>query len=229
MPFITYPNVPQVAGVPQVLRKVSNAVLPKLASAAGVAQLVRAFISKPVWGIYEHVNSFSTDATGMTEITVVAKRTPIVTPDSFRAFSFTQEWTVTTAPVQNGGFVDFNRVGSPFENKVRMTKGGSVQDRIAFIKQVESLDNTTLYDIVTPEKTYTSVNLLRVELERTGEKGAYWFAAYDVYFREIRNVTAQYTKTQIANPQSPSAANVQNNGVQQGTTSTRSVPTTVTK
>lgn len=229
MPFIQYPKVPNVAGVPQLLRQGSGIALPVLASVAGVAQLVRAFNSKPAWGVYAHIDQGAVGADGLEEVVVVAKRTPAVTPDSFRDFGYDQEWTVTTAPIQKGGFDDYNRVGSAFEVLLRMTKGGSLQDRTDFIKQVESMDSTTLYDVVTPEKTYLGVNLLRVGLKRKGQNGAYWFAAYDVYFREIREVTAQYTKTQITQPQSTSASNVRNNGVQQGTPSTRPVPLTVTQ
>lgn len=234
MPRITYPDVPNASGVPQVLREVTNTVAPVLGAAAGISQLVRSFTSKPVWGIYKPEETARVESTDpdtgevtFTSTKVVAKRTPVVTPDSITEFGNQAEWSVTSAPTQNGSFADYNRVAVPSETHVRMTKGGSEADRYLFIKQIEALNSTQLYDIVTPEKTYSNRNITRFEITRRGEKGAFWLSEVDLYFREIRVVTSAYENTSIVEPASTSAANVQNNGTQQGITSSAAVPTTV--
>jgi hypothetical protein len=187
---------------------------------AGIAQLVRAFTSAPVWGVIKHIDKTPSPATlpGELEevvVTGVIKLKPVVTPDSIRTFGSNNQWSISTAPVQQGSFSDYNRVNNPFEISLRMTKGGSERDRQKFLKQIDDLDNTNLYDIITPEKTYFSVNLMRVDNQREGEKGAFWFSSVDLTFREIRVVTAQYSRTSIVQPISASAANPQNNGTQQ--------------
>jgi hypothetical protein len=174
----------------------------------------------------------------------------MLSPDSFLDFDYTQEWSVSTAPTQLGGFADYNRVASAFEIKLRMAKGGgikladdavgnlragnfgnlftsAVQQRHEFLEQIADLDTTELYDIVTPEKTYFRCNFLRAEISRRGEKGAYQMPMVDVYFREIRFVTAVYTKTVIVSPADPSAAQQQNNGTQQSEEVDSEPPTSV--
>lgn len=207
MPRIQYPNVPNVSGVPQVLRQFPAAPPAILGTAAGIAQLLRSFTSKSVWGVFRTTSDTSTT-------TVHGKA--VVTPDSIVDFGYQKEWNITSAPTQNGGFVDYNRVTTPYEAHLRMTKGGAEKDRTAFLKQIDDLAvGTQLYDIFTPEKVYLRCSFTRVEVSRRGEKGAYWLSEVDLYFREIRIVTSQYTTTMIADPVDASAANVQNDGVQQ--------------
>lgn len=217
MPFIQFPNVPNVPGVPQLLRRASAGPPAIVASAAGIASLIRAFTSQNQWGIFEHHEAgFVTGADGIPTATVQPRGAPAVTPDSFLNFGYVQESSVTTAPVQDGGFADYNRMGSPFEVTLRMSKGGTVAERRTFLNQIDALNTTKLYDIFTPEKTYVRCNFIRTELSRRGEKGAYWIDMADVIFREIRPVVAVYTKTVIANPTLPDATQQQNNGSQRG-------------
>lgn len=233
MPRIPYPNVPNVSGVPQVLRQFPAAPPAILGTAAGVAALARSFLSTSLWGVYKPVETkgVTTDSQGLEEVTITAnpKRTPVVTPDSIVDFGYSKEWNITSAPTQNGAFADYNRVATPFESHLRMTKGGSESDRTKFLKQIDDLDSTQLYDIITPEKTYFNCNFTRIEVSRRGEKGAYWLSDVDLYFREIRVVTSQYLTTTITDPKNASASNVQNNGVQQGQSTTTAVPPTVNK
>lgn len=234
MPRIQFPDVPNASGVPQVLRQLPAGPPAILGTAAGVAQLLRSFMSQPVWGVFKPVDDTTTQkqtSDGLEEVVVTAKKkqTPVVVPDSILDFGYQKEWTITSAQTQKGGFSDYNRVATPFEARVRMSKGGSEKDRTTFLKQIETLDSIQLYDIVTPEKVYLNCNFSRIELSREGERGAYFLQNVDLYFREIRVVTSQYSKTQIAKPIPVSAANVQNNGTQQGQTTTTAVPQTVTR
>ena len=225
MPFITYPNVPDVPGVPNVLRKLPAGPPAVLGTIAGIAQLVRSFIGAPVWGVFKHTEPTSPTPTiqqntDLEEVVVTAKvrLKPVVTPDSIRDFGYSNQWNIATAPTQNGAFMDYNRVNNPFEVTLRMTKGGTERDRQNFLNQIEALDNIQLYDVITPEKTYYGVSLMRYEVQRQGEKGAFWLSEVDLTFREVRIVTVQYSRTSIAQPVDPSASNPQNNGTQQAQT-----------
>ena len=228
MPLIPYPNVPNVPGVPNVLRNAPPGPPPVVGTIAGIAQLVRAFTSAPVWGVFKHteppaaVPRVQTDTDTLEEVIVIAKvkLKPVVVPDSIRDFGYSNQVNISTAPTQNGSFADYNRVNNPFEVTLRMTKGGTERDRQIFLNQIEQLQTTQLYDVITPEKTYRNVNLMRIEYQRQGEKGAFWLSEVDLTFREIRIVTAQYSRTSIVQPTDPSAANPQNNGTQQAQTPT---------
>jgi len=55
---------------------------------------------------------------------------------------------------------------------------------------------------------------MRYEVTRRGARGAYFLSEVDLYFREIRTVTAAYTSTAVTtqNAQNPSAQSVTNTG-----------------
>lgn len=234
--LIPYPRVPNVPGVPQLLRRLPSAPPSIVATVAGIGSLARAFLSKNQWGIFKHQDpptgegkKLPDGTVQLPEVVVVAKRLPAITPDSYLDFDFNQEWSVTTAPTQQGGFADYNRVASPFEVKVRVVKNGSLTQRKAFLQEIEDLGTTQLYDIFTPEKTYLNCNFVRSEISRRGEKGAYSLNMVDLYFREIRPVVATYTKTTVTDPANPDASQQQNNGTQQAVPSTATPPPSVTQ
>ncbi len=153
-----------------------------------------------------------------TRLLVRGTQRPVLVPDSFLDFGYRQEWSVTTAPTELGGFAAYNKVNNPFEAQVRVSKGGSLRERTEFIKQIEDLAKTiSLYKIVTPEKTYLGCNINRYEVTRKGAGGAYFLAEVDIFFTEIRTVTSEYTVTTFntQNAQEASAEPIQNFGVKQ--------------
>ncbi len=224
-----FPNVPSLPGVPQLLRSVNfpAAPPPQLNAAIAAINLVRLFTTKPKWAVYKHEKpSVAATPDGLDEVVVIAKRTAVVVPDSFLTFGYRNEYEVSDYPVQEGAFASYNKVANPFESTVRMTKGGSVQDRQNFLKQIEDIiGSLDTYDIVTPERTYLNVNPIRFELNREGAQGAYFFAEADLYFREIREVTATYTTTSLVtqNAKNFSAKPVTNLGTVYGLTPSASV------
>jgi hypothetical protein len=214
IPKPLYPNVPPLPGVPQLVRKAlttAEAVLLPIQAALDTGLLIRQLIlfastQAPVWGIF--------DSNG----------NRVISPDSIYAFNDRQEWRESDYPVEGGGFSTFNKVIVPFENGVRLTKGGSLADRTAFLKTVDMIAPlTTVYQIRTPEKTYLSVNVLRVELLRRSSEGAY-FLEVDMTFRNVKVQNAQYSSTaaNTANAQNPSAIPFVNKGnVQPSSVSTQ--------
>lgn len=236
MPRIAYPNVPNVSGVPQVLRAFPAAPPAPLPTVVGVASLLRAFLVPSQWGIFKtkveqnsRTETLPTGEVMFSPVVVTAREVPVVEPDSFLTFGFHQEWSITTAPVQQGAFADFNRVASPFEVQVRMTKGGTVAQRRTFLDQIEALSTTQLYDILTPEKRYLRCNFIRSEISRRQEKGAYQLSEVDVFFREIRVVESAYSRTSLVAPHAASAASMKNNGTVGAVTSSLPIPPSVTR
>jgi hypothetical protein len=224
MSLIPFPNVPNLPGVPQVARAangVLNSALPVLGAAAAVGALWRALFTTVQWGIYKQVPPPKPDPDGLTTVTVQAKLQPVVTPDSILDFGYHNEYDISDYPLEEGSFTNYNKVGQPFETSVRMAKGGSESDRRTFLDQLEQITaSLDQYYILTPEKTYVNVNPYRIEMTRRGAGGAFYLSEVDLFFKEIRTSTPQYTNTATStqNAQSPSAQPVDNVGTVAGDT-----------
>ena len=83
--------------------------------------------------------------------------------------------------------------------------GESLSARTAFLQQIDQLAaSLALVTIVTPEATYSNVNVTRYEYMRRGAQGAY-FLDVDVYFIQILQVSVTYQNSS-ANPNGTSNA-----------------------
>jgi len=197
IPKPPFPNVPFLLGVPQLVRSLlfQPATTVTLGAQAqhnlwASAQVV------PSWGIFNDSG------------------VKVINPDNIFAFSDRAEWRESDYPVQRGAFASFNKVVVPFEDTVRMTKGGSLSDRTAFLASIDAIaGDTNVYSIRTPEKTYTNMNVLRRELLRRSSEGAY-FLEVDIFFRNIIEQDPQYSSTaaNTANAVNPSALPAVNQG-----------------
>lgn len=224
MPRYPYPNVPQAPGVPQVVRSPAfpNTTPPALGTALALGRLVLALTRDSGWGIYVDHSAEPPERdpeTGDTlPVLTVSAEPPVLVPDSFRDFGMRQEWTITTAPTEQGGFAAYNKVNNPFEVQLRLTKGGSLRERTDFLQRVEEICNSLqLYKIVTPEKTYFRCNVTRYEVSRKEARGAYFLDEVDIFFVEIRNVESEYTTTTFntSNAQQASDEPIKNYGTKQ--------------
>lgn len=230
-----FPNVPQAAGVPQVVRSPAfpNTTPPALGTALALGRLALALTRDSGWGIYRdfavedltarrdfdqrHADDPPEDKPKFIGV-VRGTQKPVLVPDSFMDFGYRQEWTVTTAPMELGGFAAYNKVNNPFEASVRLIKGGSLKERHDFLAKIDEIARSLqLYKIVTPEKTYLACNISRYEVTRKGAGGAYFLAEVDIFFTEIRTVTSEYTFTTYNTEaaQEADAVAVKNFGVKQ--------------
>jgi hypothetical protein len=219
-----YPNVPQLPGVPQVNR--SNAFPagppPALGGALALGRLILAMFQKPTWGLFRDYSDEPPDIDPETgervQVVAVSAEPAVLSPDSFRDFGFHQEWTVTDAPTEAGGFASYNKVNNPYELMVRLTKGGTLKSREEFLEKLDKIaGDLKLYKLVTPERTYLSLNVTRYEVTRKEAKGAYFLSEVDVFFREIRTVSSEYSAAAAStlNARQPSATAIVNGGLKQ--------------
>jgi hypothetical protein len=224
IPKPPFPNVPKLPGVPQLARSNLFPAAPPAIINLGLGlgalgvRLWEAFFAQPQWAIYKALPPDTKDAEGITTVTSVGRRVPVVVPDSFGEFGYRNEPTVSDFPIQDGAFANYNKVANPYEVVVRLYKGGTKQARKEFLDSIVAIvDTLDLYDIITPEQTYLNVNVVRYELSRRGARGAYFLSEVDLFFRQIRQVTATYTNTGAAtqNAQNPSAEPVINTGTVQ--------------
>lgn len=228
VPKPQFPNIPKLPGVPQLLRSSNFPASPGpvIGTAVAIGRLFQALFAKPQWGIFKQVPPAGDVTVTVGGVSVKSARPtsrsqlqPVVTPDSFLDFGYRNESEVSDYPVQDGGFTTYNKVANAYETSVRMSKAGSQSDRQKFLKSIDDILATTdLYYILTPEKQYVNVNPYRFELTRRGAQGAFALWEVDLYFREIRSVTAQYTQTAVStqNAQQPAAAPVANAGTVNG-------------
>ena len=207
---LPFPNVPNLPGVPAIPRSPQAAVstVLTLATSQITGALAQSSQVASLWGIFDSDGN------------------QVVSPDSFVDFDNRNEWEVSSFPQQQGAFSSYNKVQVPFEIAIRMTKGGSVDDRTQFLQDIASIaGDTNLYTIWTPEQTYDNVNITRYENTRRGAGGAF-FLDVDVYFIQIVEVSAQYQSSSASpqnqngttNAQDPSAQPAVNQGNVQGQT-----------
>ena len=201
-----FPNVPALPGVPQLIRSLISPVAqpPNAATLVAPAMPSALFVpvaAVPVWGVFN------------------ADGTAAITPDSIMSFGYRAEWRIADYPIQDGQFSSYNKVKVPYENLVRMVKGSSLDDRTDFENDCDDVaESLDLYTIVTPERSYIGVNVTRFEIERRETGGANFIEA-EMFFREIRQTTPQYSSTAAANDtsnaQNPGARPVTNTGLVQ--------------
>lgn len=145
---------------------------------------------------------------------------PIVTGDTVVAFDVAREFKAATYPIEKGGFQSYNKVETPFDVRLTFTQGGTEADRTAFLASIDAaLESLDLYDVATPEKTYTSVNVVHMDMRRTSDKGV-TLLMVDVGLLQIR-ATAQTAFTNTANP---AGAATTNTGAVQPQTPPAAVP-----
>lgn len=175
-----FPNVPVFPGVPPVLREALALV------DTGVDQIRADAIpyippAHFVWGVFDQAGTL------------------VLEPDNIVAFEQGAEYRIADYPTEAGGFESYNKVAVPFDIRLTMTKGGTLLDRSAFLDTLDRLQKSLdLYNVVTPERTYLSVNLARIGMQRTAASGA-GMIMVDVGLREVRqSAVAAFTRTNDA-------------------------------
>jgi hypothetical protein len=177
-------------------------------SAAPVALIADAFIgysgAPPLWGIY-------------------LDGAPVVIADTVTELDYRQEWSVADYPVERGGFESYDKVNTPFRIRIQFASGGSVANRESLLDSIAAIgDPLTLYDVVTPEAVYTSVNVERYDYRRSATNGL-GLMIVNVDVLEIREDPGQ----NFQNTASPSGFAAAPAGNVQPQNTTESVPTGV--
>lgn len=189
--------MPLIPGLPNLPHGAVPPGFASIASQALASLLWQASQLPPAWGVF--------DSNG----------NQVVTPDSVVDFSHRPQSEISNFPVQKGQFASYNKVVLPFMLQLRFAKAGTQADRSQFLSDIEALyQSINLYSVITPERTYNSVNLEYYEVTRRGARGAYFLTEVDLYFIQIQEVTAQYAQNavQLPNAQSGAAQPVSNVG-----------------
>ena len=147
---------------------------------AGSGEEVNADIARQ-WGIYTLDGEFA------------------VPCDNVIAFENALEARISDYPVELGGFGSYNKVILPYDIRLIMSRGGTVEDRQEFLKAVsDAWQSIELFDVVTPECVYLNVNVVAVRRVASGDRGM-GLMVLEVALRKVRQ-TATLSFTQTKEP-----------------------------
>jgi hypothetical protein len=141
----------------------------------------------------------------------------VVQAEAVHAFSFKQDWPISTYQTEEGGFQSFDKVELPFEPMVEFMTGGGDDAKRALLDSIAAIaGDLNLYDVVTPTAIYTSCNITHYDYDRKNERGVGLLKVM-VHLMEVRvNATTQYgTATPITNAKQPGDNSKLNNGTAQ--------------
>jgi hypothetical protein len=202
IPKSMYPSVPNVPGVPSMMRNPSS-VLGAVLGVINISNQVKRLIGaeSTVWGVFDKNNKLVAQATSILSV------------------EYRNSSRVSDYPIEQGAWASYNKVKNPYDVKVRMacdgTKAlgvssllnpldnlGNKKNRTDFINALDAAsDSLDLYTIVTPEKTYSNANIEAWDYRRETSNGATVIIA-ELYIREVREtVIAAFSA-----PKSTSAA-----------------------
>lgn len=174
---MAFPNVPNVPGVPPLPRSPGQIEAAVTLLANDILGLLGISLD-PEWGIF--------DQSGL----------PVVIANSVVSMGFHKDWTVANYPLEQGAFEPYDKVEMPFETRMRFTSDGSESERVTLLESIEAVAGTVdVYDVVTPERVYTSVNIVSYDYQREAARGL-GLMIVDVVAMEVRiKATANFTKS----------------------------------
>lgn len=189
MPSSPFPNVPFAAGVPPVPRDPARSPSSDETRLTRDSQAIDRLAASQ-WGIFDDNGA------------------NVLTPDNIVSVGYSSEFRISDYPLQGGKFESYDKVATPAQNRVVLTKGGTLNERQIFLTKLDTIrDDRRLYSVLTPERAYFDVNVERVTLERDTTKGA-GLLTVEIVLREIR----QTATAAFSSSQTPSGADEVNDG-----------------
>lgn len=176
MPFIRFPDIPPVAGVPPLVRTLAASLLTR----TGVGFLLDKFgISSsflaPVWGLFNSSGA------------------PVFDVETIVSFAIQNSSKTSDFPIEGGSFNTYNKTGSPFEARMRVRQASNQAAREALTTALDAaLKSLDTYDIVTPDGVYHNATLTGYDYRRESHEGSSAIIA-DLVLEEVREgAVAQY-------------------------------------
>lgn len=210
-------DVPVAAGVSGILgQSVSGGISSSVSTAlGGVVQNWTTSQAATKWGIYDSTN------------------TSIATAAHVLSVDYEVGYAVPNAPLTDGSFASYNKVKRPYNARVTLVCDGKESGNNSISSMIKSLvgdgvssdlhvrsdflnaldrvvQDTNLYSVYTPEKTYLNANIVAYRFRRDVRQGVTMIVV-EIMLQEIRTTgTLWYSTTR----ESPGAQLVQNGTVQ---------------
>ena len=136
---------------------------------------------------------------------------------SFIDIDVRNEGQALSYPVEEGGFMNYNKVQTPLDIWVTLATQGTEADFEAILDKLDEFqrDPIKLF-VVTPSAMYGPVTLEAYSNKRTRESGAGQLTV-ELNFVEVREVQTQVTTTVISKPKNPTSSSKTNTGKTQST------------
>lgn len=203
-----YPNIPQSPGVPTVLRTVDN-VQNTAVLLTSDAQIIANAFNIPQWGLFNSSGqpAFQLQDYGIIQQVLTASNGG--NGQSVGDLEFRADNRIATAPQEEGAFLSYNKVSTPFSGRVTYIISGSESQRAQFLAQVASAKAATppatnaILSLVMPEYAYPSCTVTHYDFRRTARNGVSMFAV-DIWVEEVRITgTSAYSNTAAPSGASP--------------------------
>ena len=174
MAMIGIPNIPDFKGL---VTSGSNALI-----GLGGAAIIRAIFGN-VWGL---VNEFGV---------------PVLLADNVLGLSFQSASTIVNAPIEGGSFASYNKIATPSQAVVQMSKGsGGALMRGAFLAQLLALEGSTLkFYVISPEFVHRNMSITNVDYARSAQEGVQLIVV-NVSLEEVREVKVNYSFEEVEAP-----------------------------
>lgn len=181
MSLIPFPDIPNAPGVPALLRSATVPTIDSLVN-QGISAALEAIFGPEKWGVYTSNGALA------------------LNHDVFLGIEYRNMYLVSNYPQEDGAFANYNKVGTPFDCKVKLAVGADKSARTSFLAGLDfMIKKIETYSVVTPEITYPEVTLENYQYRRTSRNGARVIVV-DLWFKEIRkNVNTE--KKETAEPQ----------------------------
>jgi hypothetical protein len=215
-------DVPQAPGVPPLLNQIAgvqNTVVLLVADALEVVGLFQT----PQWGLFTQTGqpAFGQGSTG-----IIAAVLQALGPggQSVGGIEYRVDHRISTAPQEQGAFLSYNKVATPWNGRVTYIIGGTQAQRGMFLASVVAAQAAlTMFNLIMPEYSYPGCNVVHHDLRRTARNGITMFAV-DIWVEQVRVTgTAPFTQTAT-----PGGANQVNGGTVQPAQPTTQLQTAVT-
>lgn len=182
-------GMPSVAGFKGLVSSGSEALID-----LGGAAIIRTLFGN-VWGL---VNEFGV---------------PVLLADNVLGISYNSASTIANAPIERGSFSSYNKVASPAQAVVQMSKGsGGALGRGAFLAQLQTYEGSTLkFHVITPEILHRNMCIIGLDYARSASEGLQLIVV-NIQLEEVREVGVQYSLEEVKNPSD--AENVDSGEVQ---------------
>lgn len=172
-----------INGVPNLLKKqVRNTAITILGNLVGAAYDF--LFPPPKWGIY---------FPGTSDIAMHVS--------SVVELDISGEAVVSNYPIERGSFTTYNKVLQPMYFGLRITRDGAEYLRSDMANWLmRERDEQSLFDVVTPTYTWQNVTLVSFREVKNARSGAAMMTV-DCVFQEVRELPAEYTNSQISEPE----------------------------
>lgn len=138
---------------------------------------------------------------------------PVLKSDNVLGLSFTSASTIANAPIERGSFSSYNKVATPSQAVVQLSKGtGGALERGAWLTQLLTYEGSTLkFHVISPEFVHRNMSIINVDYARSASEGLQLIVV-NVQLEEVREVGVLYSLEEVKNPSD--AENVDSGEVQ---------------